>query len=199
MKKKTAIIVFLCFVCVAVIGICVMAGISKWQNHQTAQQREQQLRAYMAELNSTFDDLYQVETNLLNDIAQQQTAGISSQDILLDAIDAVGKPMDALASVKAPEDFAEVQRHFVTAAQSYHTMSDELTALLQDDNQNPEQLRETLIDLLPDAIDAIDQIRYGIQALENQDDISLPDSAVQLKQSLDTLMNSEANSLIPSH
>ena len=29
MKKKTAMVIFLCFVCVAVIGICAMAGISK--------------------------------------------------------------------------------------------------------------------------------------------------------------------------
>lgn len=198
MKKKTAIIVFLCFVCVAAIGVCIMAGISKWQNHQTAQQRQQQRSAYVDELSSAFDELWQVETSLLDDITQQQAAGVSSRNILLDAIESVGRPIDELASVQAPEDFTAAQQHFVAASESYHTMSDELTTLLQNDSQNPEQLRNTLIDLLPDAIDAVDQIRYGIQALEKQDDISLPESAVQLKQSLDAVVNGEIDSLIPS-
>ncbi|MGM9616405.1 hypothetical protein [Butyricicoccus sp.] len=196
MKKKTAMVIFLCFVCVAVIGICAMAGISKWQEYQTAQQRQQQLDAYVDGLGSAFDDLYQVETGLLDDMAQQSTAGVSSREILLAAIEAVGKPIDQLASVQAPEELADAQRHFATAAESYHTMSDQLTTLLQDETQNPEQLRDTLIDLLPDAIDAVDQVRYGIQVLAERDDITLPDSAVQLEQSLDSLMNGGMDSLI---
>ena len=199
MKKKTAMVIFLCFVCVAVIGICAMAGISKWQEYQTAQQRQQQLDAYIVNitgLGSAFDDLYQVETGLLDDMAQQSTAGVSSREILLAAIEAVGRPMDQLASVQAPEELADAQRHFATAAESYHTMSDQLTTLLQDETQNPEQLRDTLIDLLPDAIDAVDQVRYGIQVLAERDDITLPDSAVQLEQSLDSLMNGGMDSLI---
>ncbi|MDY4443296.1 MAG: hypothetical protein SPE35_04000 [Butyricicoccus sp.] len=196
MKKKTAMVIFLCFVCVAVIGICAMAGISKWQEYQTAQQRQQQLDAYVDGLGSAFDDLYQVETGLLDDMAQQSTAGVSSREILLAAIEAVGRPMDQLASVQAPEELADAQRHFATAAESYHTMSDQLTTLLQDETQNPEQLRDTLIDLLPDAIDAVDQVRYGIQVLAERDDITLPDSAVQLEQSLDSLMNGGMDSLI---
>lgn len=196
MKKKTAMVIFLCFVCVAVIGICSMAGISKWQEYQTAQQRQQQLDAYVDGLGSAFDDLYQVETGLLDDMAQQSTAGVSSREILLAAIEAVGRPMDQLASVQAPEELADAQRHFATAAESYHTMSDQLTTLLQDETQNPEQLRDTLIDLLPDAIDAVDQVRYGIQVLAERDDITLPDSAVQLEQSLDSLMNGGMDSLI---
>ena len=196
MKKKTAMVIFLCFVCVAVIGICAMAGISKWQEYQTAQQRQQQLDAYVDGLGSAFDDLYQVETGLLDDMAQQSTAGVSSREILLAAIEAVGRPMDQLASVQAPEEIADAQRHFATAAESYHTMSDQLTTLLQDETQNPEQLRDTLIDLLPDAIDAVDQVRYGIQVLAERDDITLPDSAVQLEQSLDSLMNGGMDSLI---
>ena len=75
-------------------------------------------------------------------------------------------------------------------------MSDQLTTLLQDETQNPEQLRDTLINLLPDAIDAVDQVRYGIQVLAERDDITLPDSAVQLEQSLDSLMNGGMDSLI---
>lgn len=196
MKKKTAMVIFLCFVCVAVIGICAMAGISKWQEYQTAQQRQQQLDAYVDGLGSAFDDLYQVETGLLDDMAQQSTAGVSSREILLAAIEAVGRPMDQLASVQAPEELADAQWHFATAAESYHTMSDQLTTLLQDETQNPEQLRDTLIDLLPDAIDAVDQVRYGIQVLAERDDITLPDSAVQLEQSLDSLMNGGMDSLI---
>ena len=196
MKKKTAMVIFLCFVCVAVIGICAMAGISKWQEYQTAQQRQQQLDAYVDGLGSAFDDLYQVETGLLDDMAQQSTAGVSSREILLAAIEAVGRPMDQLASVQAPEELADAQRHFATAAESYHTMSDQLTTLLQDETQNPEQLRDTLINLLPDAIDAVDQVRYGIQMLAERDDITLPDSAVQLEQSLDSLMNGGMDSLI---
>lgn len=196
MKKKTAMVIFLCFVCVAVIGICAMAGISKWQEYQTAQQRQQQLDAYVNELGSAFDDLYAVETGLLEDMAQQSTAGVSNRDILLNAIEAVGEPMDKLASAQAPEEIADAQRHFATAAESCHTMSDQLTALLQDDTQNPEQLRDTLIDLLPEAIDAVDQVRYGIQVLEEHDAITLPDSAVQLEQSLDSLMNDGIDSML---
>ena len=196
MKKKTAMVIFLCFVCVAVIGICAMAGISKWQEYQTAQQRQQQLDAYVDGLGSAFDDLYQVETGLLDDMAQQSTAGVSSREILLAAIEAVGRPMDQLASVQAPGELADAQRHFATAAESYHTMSDQLPTLLQDETQNPEQRRDTLINLLPDAIDAVDQVRYGIQVLAERDDITLPDSAVQLEQSLDSLMNGGMDSLI---
>lgn len=196
MKKKTAMVIFLCFVCVAVIGICAMADISKWQEYQTAQQRQQQLDAYVNELGSAFDDLYAVETGLLEDMAQQSTAGVSNRDILLNAIEAVGKPMDQLASAQAPEEVADAQRHFATAAESCHTMSDQLTALLRDDTQNPEQLRDTLIDLLPEAIDAVDQVRYGIQVLEEHDAITLPDSAVQLEQSLDSLMNDGIDSML---
>lgn len=196
MKKKTAIVIFLCFVCVAVIGICAMAGISKWQEYQTAQQRQQQLDAYVNELGSAFDDLYAVETGLLENMAQQSTAGVSNRDILLNAIEAVGKPMDQLASAQAPEEVADAQRHFATAAESCHTMSEQLTALLQEDTQNPEQLRDTLIDLLPEAIDAVDQVRYGIQVLEEHDAITLPDSAVQLEQSLDSLMNDGIDSML---
>lgn len=196
MKKKTAIVIFLCFVCVAVIGICAMAGISKWQEYQTAQQRQQQLDAYVNELGSAFDDLYAVETGLLEDMAQQSTAGVSNRDILLNAIEAVGEPMDKLASAQAPEEVADAQRHFATAAESCHTMSEQLTALLQEDTQNPEQLRDTLIDLLPEAIDAVDQVRYGIQVLEEHDAITLPDSAVQLEQSLDSLMNDGIDSML---
>ncbi|MDD6610751.1 MAG: hypothetical protein PUE91_00840 [Clostridiales bacterium] len=196
MKKKTAIVIFLCFVCVAVIGICAMAGISKWQEYQTAQQRQQQLDAYVNELGSAFDDLYAVETGLLENMAQQSTAGVSNRDILLNAIEAVGEPMDKLASAQAPEEVADAQRHFATAAESCHTMSEQLTALLQEDTQNPEQLRDTLIDLLPEAIDAVDQVRYGIQVLEEHDAITLPDSAVQLEQSLDSLMNDGIDSML---
>ena len=196
MKKKTAIVIFLCFVCVAVIGICAMAGISKWQEYQTAQQRQQQLDAYVNELGSAFDDLYAVETGLLENMAQQSTAGVSNRDILLNAIEAVGKPMDQLAYAQAPEEVADAQRHFATAAESCHTMSEQLTALLQEDTQNPEQLRDTLIDLLPEAIDAVDQVRYGIQVLEEHDAITLPDSAVQLEQSLDSLMNDGIDSML---
>lgn len=196
MKKKTAIVIFLCFVCVAVIGICSMAGISKWQEYQTAQQRQQQLDAYVNELGSAFDDLYAVETGLLENMAQQSTAGVSNRDILLNAIEAVGEPMDKLASAQAPEEVADAQRHFATAAESCHTMSEQLTALLQEDTQNPEQLRDTLIDLLPEAIDAVDQVRYGIQVLEEHDAITLPDSAVQLEQSLDSLMNDGIDSML---
>lgn len=196
MKKKTAIVIFLCFVCVAVIGICAMAGISKWQEYQTAQQRQQQLDAYVNELGSAFDDLYAVETGLLENMAQQSTAGVSNRDILLNAIEAVGEPMDKLASAQAPEEVADAQRHFATAAESCHTMSEQLTALLQEDTQNTEQLRDTLIDLLPEAIDAVDQVRYGIQVLEEHDAITLPDSAVQLEQSLDSLMNDGIDSML---
>ena len=153
MKKKTAIVIFLCFVCVAVIGICAMAGISKWQEYQTAQQRQQQLDAYVNELGSAFDDLYAVETGLLENMAQQSTAGVSNRDILLNAIEAVGEPMDKLASAQAPEEVADAQRHFATAAESCHTMSEQLTALLQEDTQNPEQLRDTCSHKFRDARD----------------------------------------------
>lgn len=196
MKKKTVAILLICFICLAVIGICAMAGISKWQEYQAEQQRQQQLNAYVNALGDAFDTLYDVETGLLDDMAKQSTSGMSNREILLHAIQAIGEPIDQLASVPAPEEISDAQRYFTSAAQSYHTMSDQLITLLQEDNPDSEQLRDTLIDLLPDAIDAVDQVRYGIQELEEQGSITLPDSAVQLEQSLDSLMNGGMDSLI---
>lgn len=198
MKKKTAIVISLCFVCVAVIGICAMAGISKWQEYQTEMQRQQRLDEYSDDLRDAFDDLYDIETGLLDDMAQQSAAGMSSREVMLNAIQAVGAPIDTLASVEAPEEAADAQRHFASAAKSYHAMADSLTELLSDDAQSTEKIKDGLIDMLPDAIDAFDQVKYGIQALEDSGVITLPDSAIQLEESLDSLLDSGIDSMLTS-
>ncbi|MCD8356060.1 MAG: hypothetical protein LUE11_05765 [Clostridia bacterium] len=198
MKKKTAVVIFLCFVCVAVIGICAMAGISKWQEHQTELQRQQRLDAYSDDLRDAFDDLYDVETSLLDDMAQQSAQGVSNREIMLSAIEAMGAPIDTLASVEAPEEAADAQRHFASAAKSYHAMADVLTELLEDNTANADTVKGSLIDMLPDAIDAFDQLKYGIQALEDSGVISLPDSAIQLEKSLDSLIDSGIGSMLTS-
>lgn len=86
MSRKTAVTILLCFVCAAVIGVCAMAGVSKWNQHQAELERQQQLEAYSAQLTDSFDALYEMEAGLLDRMAKQQQAGSSDREVLIDAI-----------------------------------------------------------------------------------------------------------------
>ncbi|WP_394271847.1 hypothetical protein [Butyricicoccus sp.] len=195
MNRKTAVTILLCFVCAAVIGVCAMAGVSKWKEHQAELERRQQLEQYSAQLEDAFDALYEMETGLLSRMAEQQQAGGSNREILVDAIEAIRAPMDALAAVDAPDGLSEVQRHFSEAAASFGSMADTVTGLLADETQDGEALRSAAVMLLPDAVDAFDQLRYGVEALE-ESGAPVPDSAQKLMEELDALLDSGVSSML---
>lgn len=198
MKKKTALIILLCFVCAAIIGVCAIAGVSKWKLHQTELQRQQILDDYSAQLSEAFDELYDIETGLIDRMAAQQQAGASDRQILIDTVDAIRTRMDQLASVEVPEELSEAQRHFTAAAQSYGTIADTVTGLLADETQNAETIRSAAIELLPDAIDACDQLKYGVEALA-ESGANVPDSAKLLTESLDSLIDSGIDRALATH
>lgn len=196
MNKKQACTIALCFVCVAIIGICCMAGISKWRAYQAELKRQQQLAQYTEDLTDAFNDLYQVETDLFADMAQQQADGVDNRTILQSVLSAATAPIDTLASVQAPEELSEAQAHFKKAASSYHAMSDTVTDMLLDSSVSDADIRDTLIDMLPDAVDAFDEVKAGITLLAENSDITLPDSAKQLETALDSFSGDSLRSLL---
>ena len=195
MSRKTAVTILLCFVCAAVIGVCAMAGVSKWNQHQAELERQQQLEAYSAQLTDSFDALYEMEAGLLDRMAKQQQAGSSDREVLIDAIEAIRSPMEALAAADAPEGLSEVQQHFSNAAESFGSMADTVTELLADKNQNSEALRSAAVGLLPGAVDAFDQLRDGVEALE-ESGAPVPDSAQKLTEELNALLDSGVSSML---
>lgn len=196
MSKKRALTIALCFVCIAIIGICCMAGISKWRAYQAELKRQQQLTQYTEDLTDAFDDLYRVETDLFQDMAQQQAAGADNRTILQSMLSAASAPIDALAAVQAPDELADAQKHFQTAASSYHTMSDTLTDMLRDPSTSDADMRDALLSMLPDAAKAFDEVRAGISLLAKNSDITLPDSAKQLESSLDSFSGDSLRTML---
>lgn len=196
MSKKRALTIALCFVCIAIIGICCMAGISKWRAYQAELKRQQQLAQYTEDLTDAFNDLYRVETDLFQDMAQQQAAGADNRTILQSMLSAASAPIDALAAVQAPDELADAQKHFQTAASSYHTMSDTLTDMLRDPSTSDADMRDALLSMLPDAANAFDEVRAGISLLAKNSDITLPDSAKQLETSLDSFSGDSLRTML---
>lgn len=199
MKKKTALTVLLCFVCAAVIGVCVIAGVSKWQQHRQELLRQQQMQLllddYTDRLTQAFDTLYDTESGLLARMAEQQRAGMSEREILADAIDSVRAPLRSLADIEAPENLAEAQRHFSSAADSYDTMAGEISDVLRNDTLSYSEQKSRMISLLPDALSAFDELKYGVEALEDSG-VTVPESAQQLTDTLDSLVDSGMSSVL---
>ncbi len=185
----------MCFVCIAIIGICCMAGISKWRAYQAELKRQQLLTQYTEDLTDAFNDLYQIETDLFQNMAKQRASGTDDRIILRSTIDAASAPLDTLASVQAPDELTEAQTHFKKAAASYHTMSDTLNDMLDDSSTTNAALRDTLIDMLPDAVSAFDEVKAGITVLSENSDITLPDSAKQLETALDSFSGDSLSSI----
>ena len=176
-KKRVGGIV-LCLLCIAVIVICCIAGVSKWRAHQAElqreQQRQQQLTQYTEDLTDAFDDLYQVETNLFQDMAAQRIAGADNRTTLQSMLDAAAAPIDTLASVQAPDELSDAQKHFQKAASSYHTMSDTLSDMLRDPTTTDADVQQAFITMLPDAVNALNEVKEGISLLAENSDITLP-------------------------
>ncbi len=195
MKKKTAFLIFLCFLFAAVIGVCVMAGVSKWSQNQKQLELQEQREAYSAQLTEPFDKLYEMESGLMQHMAERRAAGSADRQIVLDAVQSLAEPIDALAAAKAPEELSEAQRHFSDAAQSFHSLSDAVTAALTDEKQDAASLRSAAVGMLPDAMDAFDQIKYGIEELQAQD-APVPESAQKLLRDLQSLMDSGVSGML---
>ncbi|MBU5490090.1 hypothetical protein [Butyricicoccus intestinisimiae] len=196
MKKRQIVSIALCFVCAAIIGICCMAGISKWRAYQAEVKRQQQLAQYTEDLTDALNELYRIETDLFQDIAKQQASGIDNRTILQSMLDAATAPIDALAHVQAPDELADAQAHFKKAASSYHTMADTLNDMLSDASTTDTDLRDALIDMLPDAVSAFDEVKAGITVLSKNSDITLPDSAKQLETVLDSFSGDSLRSIL---
>lgn len=196
MNKRQIVSIALCFVCAAIIGICCMAGISKWRAYQAEVKRQQQLAQYTEDLTDALNELYHMETDLFQDIAKQQASGIDNRTILQSMLDATTAPIDALARVQAPDELADAQAHFKKAASSYHTMADTLNDMLGDPSVTDADLRDALIDMLPDAVSAFDEVKAGITVLAENSDITLPDSAKQLETSLDSFSGDSLRSIL---
>lgn len=196
MKKRQIVSIALCFVCAAIIGICCMAGISKWRAYQAEVKRQQQLAQYTEDLTDALNELYRIETDLFQDIAKQQANGIDNRTILQSMLDAATAPIDALAHVQAPDELADAQAHFKKAASSYHTMADTLNDMLSDASTTDADLRDALIDMLPDAVSAFDEVKAGITVLAKNSDITLPDSAKQLETALDSFSGDSLRSIL---
>ena len=196
MKKRQIVSIALCFVCAAIIGICCMAGISKWRAYQAEVKRQQQLAQYTEDLTDALNELYRIETDLFQDIAKQQASGIDNRTILQSMLDAATAPIDALAHVQAPDELADAQAHFKKAASSYHTMADTLNDMLSDASTTDADLHDALIDMLPDVVSAFDEVKAGITVLAKNSDITLPDSAKQLETALDTFSGDSLRSIL---
>lgn len=173
-----------------------MAGISKWRAYQAEVKRQQQLAQYTEDLTDALNELYRIETDLFQDIAKQQASGIDNRTILQSMLDAATAPIDALAHVQAPDELADAQAHFKKAASSYHTMADTLNDMLSDASTTDADLRDALIDMLPDAVSAFDEVKAGITVLAKNSDITLPDSAKQLETALDSFSGDSLRSIL---
>lgn len=203
MSKKRVWGIVLGLLCIAVIGICCIAGVNKWRAHQaelqqqqqSQEQHHQQLTQYTEDLTDAFDDLYQVENNLFQDIAAQRIAGADDRTTLQSMLSAAAEPIDTLASVQAPDELSDVQEHFQKAASSYHAMSDTLTDMLRDPAASDADVQKAFITALPNAIDALDEVKAGISLLAENSDITLPDSAKQLETALDSFSGDSFSSL----
>lgn len=125
-----------------------MAGISKWRAYQAEVKRQQQLAQYTEDLTDALNELYRIETDLFQDIANQQASGIDNRTILQSMLDAATAPIDAL------------------------------------------------IDMLPDAVSAFDEVKAGITVLAKNSDITLPDSAKQLETALDSFSGDSLRSIL---
>ncbi len=198
-SKKRVWGIVLGLLCIAVIAVCCIAGVSKWRAHQAElqreQQRQQQLTQYTEDLTDAFDDLYQVETNLFQDMAAQRIAGADNRTTLQSMLDAAVAPIDALASVQAPDELSDAQKHFQKAASSYHTMSDTLSDMLRDPTTTDADVQQAFITMLPDAVNALDEVKAGISLLAENSDITLPDSAKQLETALDSFSGDSLSSI----
>lgn len=198
-SKKRVWGIVLCLLCIAVIAICCIAGVSKWRAHQAElqreQQRQQQLTQYTEDLTDAFDDLYQMETNLFQDMAAQRIAGADTRTTLQSMLDAAVAPIDTLASVQAPDELSDAQEHFQKAASSYHTMSDTLSDMLRDPTTTDADVQQAFVTMLPDAVNALDEVKAGISLLAENSDITLPDSAKQLETALDSFSGDSLSSI----
>ena len=118
MNKRQIVSIALCFVCAAIIGICCMAGISKWRAYQAEVKRQQQLAQYTEDLTDALNELYHMETDLFQDIAKQQASGIDNRTILQSMLDAATAPIDALARVQAPDELAKTVMPALTSSKA---------------------------------------------------------------------------------
>lgn len=204
MKKKTALIIFICFVCAAVIGVCVIAGVSKWKQHQqelAQQQQEQQEQqeedAYTQQLKDAFDKLYTAENGLLDQMAEQKADGVSNRQILANAIDTLREPMNELAAIEAPDKLSGAQAHFSAAAETFDRMAGTLSDLLKDESVSYSTLHTQILALMPDALTAFDELKSGVDALSDSG-VDVPNSARLLTDALDSIADSGVSGILGS-
>lgn len=197
MKKRTAILFLLCATAL-VIGICALRGTDRpkqemHQAQQTAQTTEdtddKEIETYCGRLTPSFDALLDMQTDAAAQMQERRAAGDSDREILTDFVHSIGDSIQQLADVPAPDSLSEAQRHFAEASDAYNEAAEQLDALLEGGDLDSLNAKLKLAKLLPTAMDALDEVKAGIQTLEGSG-APLPDSAKQLEESLDTLVES---------
>ena len=197
MKKRTAILLLLCATAV-VIGVCAFRGMDRpkqetQQEPQTEQLTEAQgkteIEDYCEQLETTFDALLDMQTDAAAQMQERREAGDSDREILSDFVSSIGDSIQQLAEAPAPDSLSEAQRHFTEASDAYNEAAEQLDALLESGDLDSLNAKLKLAKLLPTAMDALDEVKAGIQTLEGSG-APLPDSAKQLEESLDTLVES---------
>ena len=68
--------------------------------------------------------------------------------------------------------------------------------MLSDASTTDADLHDALIDMLPDAVSAFDEVKAGITVLAKNSDITLPDSAKQLETALDSFSGDSLRSIL---
>lgn len=205
MKKRTAI---LALVCATIVIIGAVAGVSKWNAQRKAQQEQaqqteqlpetqQEIDAYRDSLQAPFDSLLDLETNAAERMAEQRAAGVSDREILSDFLTSIGDSIQQLADAEAPENLSDAHQHFVNAADSYADAADDLNELLDSGDLDSLNAKLKLAKLAPTALDALDEVKAGIQALEDNS-VAVPESAKQLEESLDGLVETAIDQVMPS-
>lgn len=198
MKKKTAMTLLFLAAAAAVIAIAAMAGMSKHKQVELQQQQEQQqikqqqeeqqqIETYRDNLEDTFDALLETEDDL------QQTTDSESdnqREMLIDMIQSTGDVIEQLSTMETPETLAQAHEHFINAADSYSEMSKQAIDALSDKSTNSEELALSIMTLLPDAVEAFDEVQSGIDELEAKG-VDVPESAKQFTETLGSLLNSD--------
>lgn len=201
MMKKNAILLL---ICATIVIIGAVAGVNKWNaQHETqlqqdaqAQQSEssekdqlqQEMDAYCDRLAAPFDSLLDLEDNAAERMEQRRAAGASDREIVSDFITSIGDAIQQLADTEAPESLTNAHQHFADAADSYADAAQQLTNLLDSGDLTGINAKLKLAKLLPNVLDALDEVKAGIQELEDNG-ADVPESAKHLAESLDELVD----------
>lgn len=202
MKKSSVIILAVCAIAAVAVGIWGFNQRQQAQDQQQAQNQQQtdktqQLDNYSTQLEDSFDELNDVQNNLLADMAQQRADGTPDQEIIVNAIDALSEPIHHIAEIEAPDAAATAQSHFTAAAESCDSMADQLRTIVSDPSLSTAEQQAQAIAMLPDAMSALNELQAGVEEL-NKSGVAIPESAQQLIDTLDSVSTGDFSNIVGS-